>query len=58
MSREGRRQAVEEHKAARKALEENGRRERAQGIRDETPEYHEANQRVIDAEKRVSWWRR
>ena len=58
MNREGRRQAIQEHKAARKALEENGRRERARGIRDETEEYLQANHRVIEAEQKIPWWRR
>jgi hypothetical protein len=43
---------------ARRDLEENGRRERKAGIRDETPEYHRLNSRVIDAENRARQARR
>ena len=45
--------AIQEHKAARKNLERV-----SSGIKEETPEYLKANQRVIDAEKNIPWWRR
>jgi hypothetical protein len=50
--------AKAEMKAARRALDELADRDRRARIREETPEYWAANQRVIDAEKNVSWWRR
>lgn len=45
--------AIQEHKAARKNLEKVSSK-----ITEETPEYLAANDRVIAAEKNVSWWRR
>lgn len=52
------RQANAEMKAARAALDANCRRERAAGVRDQTPANRAAQRRVIAAEKNVSWWRR
>lgn len=45
--------AIKEHKAARKNLERVSSK-----IREETPEYLAANDRVIAAEKDIPWWRR
>lgn len=56
--REAARKAVQEYKAARAALETSSRRERAAGVRDTTDEYLRLNSQVVDAEKRVSFWRR
>lgn len=50
--------AVADYKAARNDLHELGRKENAAGVRDETDEYHAANNRVIDAEKNIPWVRR
>ena len=50
--------ARDEMKAARAALEENCRQERAAKIREQTRENEAAQRRVIEAEKNVSWWRR
>ena len=47
----GDRQAVADHKAAKQALHNNH-------DTDETDEYVALNQRVIDTEQRVPWWRR
>lgn len=44
-------------RAARKALEENGRQEDAVGIRHETATFRRLNRAVADAEKAVPWWR-
>jgi len=44
-------------RAARKALEDNSRREQAAGIDWETPEYLALNHAVIEAEQGVRWWR-
>lgn len=51
------REDIEEHRAARRDLDETSRRDRQAG-RQETEESNRANQRVADAEKNVSWWRR
>lgn len=45
--------AIKEHKEARAELERISRRDRA-----ETDAFLDANDRVIAAEKNVSWWRR
>ena len=50
--------AVEQHRAYRKALNQNGERERKRGVDDETGTYHQLNSAVIDAERDVPWWRR
>lgn len=46
-------QAINEHKAAKKDLEEVSKRDRT-----ETEDYHAANDRVIETEQHVPWWRR
>jgi len=45
--------AVQEHKDARRDLERVSRKDKA-----ETDRYLRANDRVIAAEKNISWWRR
>lgn len=50
--------AIADYKAARKALEENSRTEKAAGIREETDTYLELNARVLETEKNVPWYRR
>lgn len=50
--------AKAEMKAARRELDAVDERDRRTGNREETPEYWAANDRVIKAEKNVSWWRR
>lgn len=57
--------AVREHKAARADLEKLGKRQHAEwkakggkGGVPENPAYWKANDRVIDAEKGVPWYRR
>jgi hypothetical protein len=47
--------ARRELREARRALEELAGMERKAGIEDETNAYWAANERVIEAEKRVSW---
>jgi hypothetical protein len=50
--------ARREMKAARRALDEEAARARRARNREETDEYLRLNNRVIQAEKNVSWWRR
>lgn len=50
--------AIAEHRAARRELDQVARRDRRRGIRHETPAFLKANQRVIEAEKNLPWWRR
>ncbi|MGW3272553.1 hypothetical protein ACWDFH_13915 [Streptomyces kronopolitis] len=50
--------AVSAHKAALKALHDNQRAEIATGIREETDTYRELNNRVLETEKHVPWYRR
>ncbi|SOE13674.1 hypothetical protein SAMN06272775_4650 [Streptomyces sp. 2323.1] len=50
--------AVTAHKAAKQALHDNQRAERAAGIREETDTYRELNAAVIETEKHVPWYRR
>lgn len=50
--------AKAEMKAARRALDDLDARERRAKVKDETPEYWAANDRVIEAEQNVSWYRR
>lgn len=51
-------QAIEEHKAARRDLDRIAARDKRTGNREVTPEYLNANRRVLDAEKNIPWWRR
>jgi hypothetical protein len=53
VSRQTRKQAVAEHKAAKTELERISKQDRT-----ETDEYLAANRRVIETEKHVPWWRR
>ena len=46
-------QAINEHKAAKQHLDEVSKRDRT-----ETEDYHAANNRVIETEQHVPWWRR
>ena len=48
--------AIQKLRAADAALNENGRREKAAGIRHETPEYERLNAAANDAAAKVSWW--
>jgi hypothetical protein len=50
--------ALADYKKARKALEDNAKREKRAGIKDETARFRKLNSDVIKAEKHVSWWRR
>lgn len=52
------REANQRLRQAHRALDDNGKRERRAGIKDETDEYLRLNQAVIDAEKDASWWAR
>ena len=49
--RVGTKEQAREYREAKKALERNGRTERAQGIRDETDRYHELNRAVAERER-------
>lgn len=49
--------AIAAMKTADKALNENSNRERAAGIREETPEYQRLNTAANEAAAKVSWWR-
>lgn len=51
-------QAVADHKAARRALADNAAREKAAGVTEETDTYLALNERVIETEKHVPWYRR
>ena len=51
------REDIEEHRAARRDLDETSRRDRQAG-RQETEESNRATKRVANAEQHVSWWRR
>jgi phage gp36-like protein len=51
-------QAVADHKAAKKALRENQAAEIAAGVTEETETYATLNDRVLETEQNVSWWRR
>lgn len=53
MDKQDKKDAIREHKAARAELERVSKRDR-----EETDAYLVANQRVIDAEKNVPWYRR
>lgn len=53
MSKQDRKQAIEDYQAKRAELERISKRDRA-----ETDEYHAANQAVAEAEKNVPFWRR
>lgn len=48
--------AVQNLRAADKALNANSDRERKAGIRDETPEYQRLNAAANEAAAHVSWW--
>lgn len=50
--------AKREMRAAREELDGIADRDRRTGNHEETPEYLAANDRVIAAEKNVSWYRR
>lgn len=50
--------ARDEMKAARRELDAVAERDKRTKNREETPEYWAANDRVIEAAKHVSWWRR
>lgn len=50
--------AVTDHKAAKRALRANQRAEQAAGITEETDTYLALNDRVLETEKHVPWWRR
>lgn len=50
--------AIDNYKAARKALEDNSNAEKKAGIREETDTYLELNAAVLAAEKNVPWYRR
>ena len=50
--------AVGKYKAAKKALDDNGREERRRGVTEETPKFQRLNAAVDDAMKDVPWWRR
>ncbi|WP_433530365.1 hypothetical protein ACQPYA_30070 [Micromonospora sp. CA-263727] len=52
-SKDEKRAAIREHKAAREDLARVSSKSR-----DVTPEYLAANRRVLDAEKNLPWWRR
>ena len=54
----GRPEDVQASKAADKALNDNSAREKAAGIRDETPEYLELNAKANDAAAKLPTWRR
>lgn len=54
----GNKDAIEAHRTARQDLEEYGDHQRERGDHYETDEYLRLNQRVIDAEANVPWWRR
>lgn len=48
--------AIAEMREADRRLNENSDRERAAGIRDETPEYQRLNTAANDAAAKVSFW--
>lgn len=50
--------AIAAHKAAKRALHANQRAEVAAGITEETDIYLELNDRVLEAEQHVPWYRR
>jgi hypothetical protein len=52
------REQVSAFDEARRALEENGERERKAGIREETEPYHLLNSRVVETEQPLSPWQR
>lgn len=52
------RAAVAAHKAAKKALHNNQRADEAAGIHEETDIYLALNDRVLETEKDVPWYRR
>lgn len=52
-SKDEKKAAIREHKAARRELERISRRDRY-----ESDAYLDANSRVIKAEKNIPWWRR
>lgn len=49
--RKGTKEQAGGYREAQKALERNGKAERAQGVRDETDRYHELNHAVIEKER-------
>ncbi|GCD45713.1 hypothetical protein [Streptomyces paromomycinus] len=51
-------EAVSRHKAAKAALRENQRAEKAAGVHEETDTFRELNAEAADAARGVSWWRR
>ena len=51
-------QAIADHKAAKRALRENQAAEITAGVTEETDTYLALNDRVLETEKNVSWWRR
>lgn len=63
-SKEENKKAVKEYKAAKKALDANYEKELKEARRagrkyiEETPEYLRLNRAVLDAEKKLPWWRR
>ncbi len=57
-SKDERKAAIQRYRDARRELDRVDRADRKAGRRDETDAYLAANDRVIDAEKGVPWWRR
>lgn len=51
-------QAVADYKAAKQALRENQAAEIAAGVTEETETFLALNERVLETEKHVPWWRR
>ena len=51
-------EAMAAYRKARRDLDDNDREEQRRGIRHETDEFLRLNEAVIEAEKKVPWWRR
>lgn len=50
--------AVREYKAAKAAQDRLQKSQQRRGVTDETPAYLKANRRTLNAEQKVSWFRR
>lgn len=58
MHRKNTPEAIAAHREAKRALRANQRAEIAAGITKETDTFVELNDRVLETEQHVSWWRR
>ena len=58
MPRKNSPEAIDAHRAAKRALHANQRAEIAAGVTEETDTFVALNDRVLETEQHVSWWRR